>query len=138
MLRHMRREQAFIQERERRTHRQPDQENAHKKTRGTPRRDSIRGGRTKVTPTAQIEDGRKNCGEGKRNRHRPGSENALNRVWHGALTLRNRSRHLAFLERRVTRRRLPRWMQGRQKCDQRRRLRWAQVLSIRRHVAAAL
>src|SRR5260370_6411568 len=117
MLRHMRSKQAFIQKRERRTHRQPDQENAHKKTRGTPRRDSIRGGRTKVTPAAQIEDGGENCGEGNRNRRRPGGKNILKVVWHGALSLRNSGWRPAFLERRITRRRLPWRVQGRQECN---------------------
>src|SRR5258708_23103751 len=122
MLGDMRREQALIQKRERRTHRQPDQENARKKTRGTPRRDSIRDGQAKVKPPAQIEGGGENCGEGNRNRHRPGGKNILKVVWHSALSLRNSGWRPAFFERCITRRHLPWRVQSRQECDPRRRL----------------
>src|ERR1700730_647501 len=91
MLNHMDCQQFLIECRERRAQRDPNQKQSEKKTPGAPSRNDVYRARTKIKPSAQVQECSESYGQGKRNRSGPGLQCALNGKWHSSVTAQKRS-----------------------------------------------
>src|ERR1700686_2984905 len=91
MLNHMDGQEFLVERGERRAQCDPNQKQSEKKTPGTPSVNNVYRARTKIEPSAQVQECRESYGQGKRNRSGPRLRCALNGKWHSSVTARKRS-----------------------------------------------